>query len=89
MVRRLVAALNATRIPAFSKLVEVNGTVELEGAFAELVAAFGGLDILYNNAGGATARLSPTPIDVIRINRSTPAAFAPSIAWMLPTESTS
>ena len=39
---------------------------ELEGAFGALMETFGGLDILYNNAGGATARdgnVSEMPLD--------------------------
>ncbi len=45
---------------------DVAMTDQLEGAFAALVEAFGGLDILYNNAGGATARdgdVSEMPLD--------------------------
>ena len=45
---------------------DVAKTDQLEGAFAALVEAFGGLDILYNNAGGATARdgsVSEMPLD--------------------------
>ncbi|MDP6344851.1 MAG: SDR family oxidoreductase [Alphaproteobacteria bacterium] len=49
------AAIEAAGGRAHFVATDVSEPAEVERAVAECVSAFGGLDILYNNAGGATA----------------------------------